>query len=91
MNAAAACNAVNCKVVEVLQATNETYAACGVPIRDQSGQLLGVVASLGSLALLMVLLRLADRGFSRQAQLGWDDLFIGLSGVSVLTSTRVLF
>jgi hypothetical protein len=82
MNTAAACNAANCTVVEVLQATNDTFAACGIPIRDQSPELMGVVASLGSLALLMVALRLADRALSNQAQLGWDDLLIGLSGVS---------
>lgn len=82
MNTAAACNAANCTVVEVLKSANETYAACGVPTRDQSATLIGVVASLGSLALLMVILRLSDRAISRQAQLGWDDLLIGLSGVS---------
>lgn len=81
MNTAAACNAANCTVVEVLQATNQTYAACGVPIRDQSATLIGVTASIGSLALLMVMLRLADRAVSAHAQLGWDDLLIALSGV----------
>ncbi|KAH8704615.1 heterokaryon incompatibility protein-domain-containing protein [Phaeosphaeriaceae sp. PMI808] len=81
MNAGAACNAANCSVVEVLRATNETYAACGVPTRDQSATLLGVVASIGSLALLMVILRLVDRAVSAQAQLGWDDLLIALSGL----------
>lgn len=81
MNTAAACNAANCSVVEVLHATNETYAACGVPVRDQSATLLGVTASIGGLALLMVILRLLDRGISAHAQLGWDDLLIGLSGV----------
>lgn len=94
MNTAAACNAANCSVVEVLQATNETYAACGVPVRDQSATLMGVTASIGSLALLMVILRLLDRGISAHAQLGWDDLLIGLSGVRLLlpsshTSTGV--
>ncbi|KAH3947468.1 hypothetical protein HBH98_190910 [Parastagonospora nodorum] len=80
MNTAAACNAANCTVVQMLQATNETYAACGVPTRDQSATLMGVTASFGSLALLMVILRLSDRAISAQAQLGWDDLLIGLSG-----------
>lgn len=65
----------------MLQATNETYAACGVPTRDQTATLMGVTASFGSLALLMVILRLSDRAISAQAQLGWDDLLIGLSGV----------
>jgi hypothetical protein len=83
MNAAAACNAANCTVVEVLRATNETYAACGVPIRDQSATLIGVTASFGFLALTMVLLRLVDRAVSAQAKLGWDDFLIGLSGVRV--------
>jgi hypothetical protein len=91
MNTAAACNAANCTVVEMLHATNETYAACGVPTRDQSATLMGVAASLGSLALLMVILRLADRAISAHAQLGWDDLLIGLSGVSgTLRSLMIL-
>lgn len=66
----------------MLQATNETYAACGIPTRDQTGTLIGPVASVGALALLMVLIRLVDRFVSAQAQLGWDDFLIGLSGVS---------
>jgi hypothetical protein len=81
MTAAAACNSANCTVVEVLQATNQTYAACGIPIRDQSATLMAVAASIGSLALLMVIMRITDRAISAQAQLGWDDLLIGLSGV----------
>ncbi|KAJ4407245.1 hypothetical protein N0V91_004128 [Didymella pomorum] len=43
--------------------------------------LIGPVASIGVLALLMVSMRLIDRFVSAQAQLGWDDLLIGLSGV----------
>jgi hypothetical protein len=66
----------------MLQATNETYAACGIPVRDKTKSLIGPVASIGSLALVMVILRLVDRAVSAQAQLGWDDLLIGLSGVS---------
>jgi hypothetical protein len=66
----------------MLQATNETYAACGIPIRDKTKTLIGPVASIGALALLMVAMRLLDRAISAQAQLGWDDLLIGLSGVS---------
>lgn len=81
MTAAGACNAANCSVLDMLQSTNETYAACGVPVRDQSATLMGVVVSIGSLALLMVVMRLLDRAISAQAKLGWDDLLIGLSGV----------
>lgn len=87
MNTAAACNAANCTVVEVLRATNQTFAACGVAPRDQSATLFGVAASLGILALFMVCLRLGDRGLSRQSQLGWDDLLIGLSGFVSLGMT----
>lgn len=81
MAAAAACNTANCTVVELLQSTNETYAACDIPIRDQSATLIGVTASIGSLALIMVIMRLTDRAISANAQLGWDDFLIGLSGV----------
>lgn len=90
MTTFAACNAGNCSVISMLQATNETYAACGIPIRDKTKTLIGPVASIGALALLMVAMRLLDRAISAQAQLGWDDLLIGLSGVSkvVLSPTH---
>jgi len=81
MVASGACNSANCSVIEMLQSTNETYAACGTPIRDQTYTLIGVVASVGSLALLMVIMRLIDRAISAHVNLGWDDLLIGLSGV----------
>lgn len=86
MTAFPTCNAGSCSVVSMLQATNETYAACGIPIRDQTRTLIGPVASIGALALLMVVMRLVDRATSAQAQLGWDDLLIGLSGVSTATN-----
>jgi hypothetical protein len=81
MTAAGACNAANCTVVEMLRSTNETYAACGILVRDRSATLMGMIASFGSLAVLMVALRVADRTISAHAELGWDDLLIGLSGV----------
>jgi len=87
MTAAGACNAANCSVVDMLQSTNGTYAACGIPVRDQSDTLAGAVAAIGSLALLMVIIRIADRAISAQAELGWDDLLIGLSGVCDHTLT----
>lgn len=65
-----------------LSATNQTYAACGIPIRDESETMIAVTASIGALAVLMVVLRLTDRFFSAKAKLGLDDLLIGLSGVS---------
>jgi hypothetical protein len=92
MAAAGACNAANCTVIELLQSTNETYSACGIPVRDQSATLMGMVASFGSLALLMAALRVADRAISAHAQLGWDDLLISLSGVcnNILTLACVV-
>lgn len=82
MTAFSSCNAGKCSVVSMLQATNETYAVCGIPIRDKTNTLIGTVASIGALALIMVVMRIVDRAVSAQAQLGWDDLLIGLSGVS---------
>jgi hypothetical protein len=46
--------------------------------------MIGVTASVGALAIFMVVLRLVDRFFSSYARLGWDDLLIGLSGVASL-------
>ncbi len=81
MQAAGACNAANCTVVEVLRSANETYAACGIPVHDQSATLIGMITFFGSVALIMVAVRVTDRAISSQAELGWDDLLIGLSGV----------
>ncbi|KAL1797317.1 hypothetical protein ACET3X_003923 [Alternaria dauci] len=78
------CNAANCTVVMSLSVTNETYAACGVPIRDASETMIAVTASIGALAVLMVILRLTDRFLSTQTKLGLDDLLIGLSGLASL-------
>lgn len=69
-------------MVASFSATNETYTACGIPIRDASGTMIAVTASIGALAVLMVILRLTDRFLSTQAKLGMDDLLIGLAGVS---------
>lgn len=80
--ASAKCNAANCTVVTTLSATNQTYAACGIPIRDESKTMIAVTASMGALAVLMVILRLIYRFFSSQVKLGLDDLLIGLAGVS---------
>lgn len=78
----AACNAQDCSVVEVLSATNATYAACGLPIGDQSKTLRGISLSFGIAATLMIIMRLAYRTFSSKVRLGWDDLLIAMSGVS---------
>ena len=43
--------------------------------------MIAVTAAFGALAVVMVALRLIDRGISTAAKLGWDDLLIGLAGV----------
>ena len=63
-----------------IASVNETRAACGIPVRDKTDTLIGVVACFGGLALVMVAARIIDRAVSLQAQLGWDDLLIGLAG-----------
>jgi hypothetical protein len=82
--AAATCNAANCSVVASLSAINETNASCGIPVRDESGTMIAVTASVGALAFVMVLMRLVDRFYSSSAKLGWDDLLIALSGIASL-------
>jgi hypothetical protein len=76
----------------MLQSTNETYSVCGIVVRDQSATLMGMVASFGSLALLMAALRVIDRAISAHVQLGWDDLLISLSGVcnNIFTLARLV-
>ncbi|KAF2680258.1 hypothetical protein K458DRAFT_345236 [Lentithecium fluviatile CBS 122367] len=89
--AAATCNAANCTVIETLSATNTTRAACGIPIKDASDTMIGVTAAFGGLALVMVIMRLIDRGLSAQAKLGWDDLLIGLAGFSSVVQNVPVF
>jgi hypothetical protein len=52
--------------------------------------MIGVTASVGALALLMVVMRLVDRFCSSQARLGWDDLLIALSGVRSTVSLQLI-
>ncbi|KFX95103.1 hypothetical protein V490_04024 [Pseudogymnoascus sp. VKM F-3557] len=87
INTVAACNAGNCTVVDNLQATNQTYAACGVPIRSKSNTILGLAASFGAMAWLMVILRLVDRATSSNSKLGWDDALVALSALSSVGMT----
>ncbi|CAI6334002.1 unnamed protein product [Periconia digitata] len=84
MGAAQLCNAGNCTVVETMSATNTTLAACGVPIKNKTGEMVGVTASFGALAVVMVAFRLIHRAASSKAQLGLDDLLIGLAGIASL-------
>ncbi|RFU27555.1 hypothetical protein B7463_g8779, partial [Scytalidium lignicola] len=87
INTVAACNAGNCTVVETLQSTNQTYAACGVPIRSQGDILTGIAVSFGAMAWIMVLMRLIDRRISVRVDLGRDDFLVGLAGLSSIAMT----
>jgi hypothetical protein len=64
---------------------------CGVwrSVRNQTDVLTGTTASFGAMALLMVIMRLLDRGISAQAKLGWDDLLIGLAGYETSLALRL--
>lgn len=53
--------------------TNATVALCDIPQNDASATIVGIPASFGSLALLMVILRVVDRIWSKKVGLGWDD------------------
>ncbi|KAI0182727.1 hypothetical protein EV127DRAFT_457975 [Xylaria flabelliformis] len=55
------CKAANCTVKEILTSTNVTLSACGVPTSDVSNTIIGISASFGSLAMLLFLVRIADR------------------------------
>ncbi|OBT69098.1 hypothetical protein VE03_01397 [Pseudogymnoascus sp. 23342-1-I1] len=87
----AACNAGNCTVIENLQSTNQTYAACGVPTRSQATTIIGISATFGAVAWLMVIMRLVDRHFSTQTTLGWDDYLVALAGLSSFAMTIPCF
>jgi hypothetical protein len=76
-------------MVEVLSATNATYAACGLPVNSQSGTLRGIGYSFGIAATIFIAIRLLYRGLSSKVQLGWDDALIAVSGVS--SRSRFLF
>ncbi|KAF1811943.1 hypothetical protein P152DRAFT_398283, partial [Eremomyces bilateralis CBS 781.70] len=82
MEAAAGCQATGCTVKEMLTdfrnlaSTNATMAACGVQPRDISVQVIAIPASFGSLAMLMVIVRLVDRIGIRKLSLDWDDYLV---------------
>lgn len=56
--------------------------ACGVPPGDQTGPMIGIPASFGSVALVLIALRVVDRAVFRQHTLGWDDYLVIVAGVS---------
>lgn len=64
--------------------TNATLAACGVPPGDQSATIVGIPASFGSLAILLVLIRIFGRLWITKVDLDWDDYLIVLAVVSLV-------
>ncbi len=63
-------------LTQVLASTNATLAACGVPPNDVSTTVLAIPAAFGSLSVLMVILRVADRQWNSKMLLKWDDYFV---------------
>ncbi|KAE8334209.1 hypothetical protein BDV24DRAFT_170429 [Aspergillus arachidicola] len=55
------CIKANCTVVDVLHATNATYAACGMPNRDNFAIQVILPIVLGTIALMACFLKLASR------------------------------
>ncbi|KAH6892391.1 hypothetical protein B0T10DRAFT_559979 [Thelonectria olida] len=76
LTAAQGCQAMNCTVKEILTSTNATVNACGVPPNDASATVIGIPASFGSLALLLVIIRVWGRIAVTKVNLDWDDYLI---------------
>ncbi|KAI1109698.1 hypothetical protein F5Y14DRAFT_431649 [Nemania sp. NC0429] len=76
MGALQACESMTCTVKEILTATNATQTACGVPVGDVSGTLVGIASSFGPVAILLYLIRIIDRLWVSKVSLGLDDYFI---------------
>ncbi|KAI0854592.1 hypothetical protein F4860DRAFT_522985 [Xylaria cubensis] len=84
------CEAANCTVKEILTSTNVTLSACGVPTSDVSNTIIGISASFGSLAMLLFLVRIADRFWVSNVSLGLDDYWLTL-GVLLYVAEVVYF
>ena len=69
-----------------LAATNATLISCGVTPRDQSAKIIGIPASFGSLAIIMVVLRVIDRLLLRKVSLDWDDYLVMMAVVRKVTN-----
>lgn len=57
-------------------ATNATLSACGAPFGNQSPTVIGIPASFGSLAILLVVIRVLGRLYITKVDLDWDDYLI---------------
>ncbi|KAF1813769.1 hypothetical protein P152DRAFT_291702 [Eremomyces bilateralis CBS 781.70] len=91
MEAAAGCQAQGCTVKETLTSTRATMAACGVKPRDQSDIVIAIPASFGSVAILMILVRLVDRLWVRKISLGWDDHLVVIAMILALPLNGLCF
>lgn len=64
--------------------------ACQVPPGDQTGPMIGIPASFGTFALIIVAVRVFDRTMLRQDSLGWDDYLVVIAGVRRDRTKRVI-
>ncbi|KAF4473095.1 hypothetical protein FALBO_21 [Fusarium albosuccineum] len=75
----AACQAQSCTIKEILTSTNATLVACGVPPGDRTATIIGIPVSFGSLAVLLVIIRVIGRVWVTKVNLDWDDYLIVLA------------
>ncbi|KAF5013254.1 hypothetical protein FDECE_729 [Fusarium decemcellulare] len=79
LSAAQACQAQSCTIKEILTSTNATLVACGVPPGDRTATIIGIPVSFGSLAVLLVIIRVIGRVWVTKVNLDWDDYLIVLA------------
>lgn len=65
---------------------NATATRCGAPIRDQTGELVRISASMGILAAIFVIIRLVCKLFVVKARFGMDDWFVFASTATMIPS-----
>lgn len=65
-----------CGLTRALAATNATLSACGAPFGNRSPIVIGIPASFGSLAILLVIIRVVGRLWITKVSLDWDDYLV---------------
>ncbi|KAK7427394.1 hypothetical protein QQZ08_006163 [Neonectria magnoliae] len=99
MAATQGCQAKSCTIKEILSvwplyflaSTNATLAACRVPPGDQSATIIGIPASFGPFAILLVLVRIFGRLWVTKIDLDWDDYLIVLAMIFASVLNFVCF
>ncbi|KAL2396867.1 hypothetical protein ABEF93_004033 [Exophiala dermatitidis] len=79
------CSMGSCSVKDGLTARNATATLCKEPVRDATAITPIIVAVSGSIAILSVVLRLADR-WPNMERVQWSDLSVVLALVSIVLS-----